>query len=280
MTREGPRPQDKADTTRRRREHGLGGNPSITDFLQFHVESSLVSCAFASSNGEGQSPNWQDFVGIVLLLFIDSAIGFYEERNAGNAASVTRNGTWSEIESTDLVPGDMVSFKIGGIVPAECRLTETINVSIDQAAITSKSLPTGAPPVNKDDDATGHLQKILAQIRSFCLVSIDIFVLKILVLYPPLHFSYHRGLNNIFVPLIGAIPIALSTVLSVTLAVKLAKHKAIVTVIEELAGATILVPDTIEASVVAALGDLTKARAGIKLLDFKLFNPVDKHRQA
>ena len=35
----------------------------------------------------------------------------------------------------------MISFKIGDIVPADCRLTEAINVSIDQAALTGESLP-------------------------------------------------------------------------------------------------------------------------------------------
>ena len=95
--------------------------------------------AIVLSNGEHRAPDWQDFVGIVLLLFINSAIGFYEERNAGNAvkalmdslapkAKVKRNGSWSEIESADLVPGDMVSFKIGDIVPADCRLTDAIKI--------------------------------------------------------------------------------------------------------------------------------------------------------
>jgi len=108
--------------------------------------------AIVLSNGNNQPPDWEDFIGIVLLLFVNSAIGFYEERNAGNAvkalmdslapkAKVKRNGSWSEIESADLVPGDMISFKIGDIVPADCRLTEAINVSIDQAALTGESLP-------------------------------------------------------------------------------------------------------------------------------------------
>ena len=108
--------------------------------------------AIALSNGEHRPPDWEDFVGIVCLLFANSGIGFYEERNAGNAvkalmdslapkAKVKRGGNWSEIESADLVPGDMISFKIGDIVPADCRLTEAINVSIDQAALTGESLP-------------------------------------------------------------------------------------------------------------------------------------------
>lgn len=110
----------------------------------------LVAIAF--SNGEGQAPDWEDFLGITLLLFVNSAIGFYEERGAGNAvkalmdslapkAKVRRSGTWSEIDSAGLVPGDMISFKIGDIVPADSRLTEAVNVSMDEAALTGESLP-------------------------------------------------------------------------------------------------------------------------------------------
>ena len=182
--------------------------------------------------------------------------------------------------------------------------------------------------VGQDDDTTGHLQKILAQIGAFCLVTIGIFVVaEIFVLYAGFRYQYRRGLNNILVLLIGGIPIAMPTVLSVTLAVgatQLAKYKAIVTritAIEELAGVTILCSDktgtlttnkltidrntvktygpfdaeevillsayasrtenqdAIDMSVVQALGDPTKARAGIKLLDFKPFNPVEKRTE-
>jgi H+-transporting ATPase len=329
--------------------------------------------AIVLSNGQHRPPDWPDFVGIVLLLVINSSIGFYEERNAGDAvkalmdslapkAKVKRDGVWSEIESAGLVPGDMISFKIGDIVPADCRLIEAVNVSIDQAALTGESLPqskktgdqcfsgstckqgeaegvvisTGANTffgraaslVGQDDDTTGHLQKILAQIGSFCLVTIGIFVLaEIFVLYAGFRYQYRRGLDDILVLLIGGIPIAMPTVLSVTLAVgaqQLAKYKAIVTritAIEELAGVTILCSDktgtlttnkltidrntiqtygpfsadevilfaayasrtenqdAIDFSVVQAIGDPTRARAGIKLLDFKPFNPVDKRTE-
>ncbi|KAF8309109.1 plasma-membrane proton-e [Clavulina sp. PMI_390] len=356
----------------------------VNPFLQFlsfmwnplsWVMEGAALVAIALSNGQGQPPDWQDFVGIVLLLLINSSIGFYEEHNAGNAvkalmdslapkARAKRDGKWGEIESAGLVPGDFVAFKIGDVVPADCRLTEAINVSIDQAALTGESLPqskkegdqcfsgstckqgeaegvviaTGpntffgraASLVGQDDDSTGHLQKILFLIGSFCLVSIGIFVLlEILILYPDSRYgySYRRGLNNILVLLIGGIPIAMPTVLSVTLAVgaqQLAKHKAIVTritAIEELAGVTILCSDktgtlttnkltidknlvktygpfsvedtlllaayasrtenqdAIDTCVVGSLDDPARARAGIKLLDFKPFNPVDKRTE-
>lgn len=251
--------------------------------------------AIALSNGEGQPPDWQDFVGIVLLLLVNSTIGFVEERNAGNAvkalmdslapkAKVKRDGSWKEVESAELVPGDIVSFKHGDVCPADCRLVEAVDVSMDQAALTGESLPqnkklgdecfsgstckqgeaegmvisTGpntffgraATLVGQDNDQVGHLQMVLARIGSFCLVSIGTFVLlEILVLYAAYHYTYRRGLDNILVLLIGGIPIAMPTVLSVTLAVgaqQLAKHKAIVTritAIEELAGVTILCSD-------------------------------------
>ncbi|KAI9634834.1 plasma membrane H+ ATPase [Dioszegia hungarica] len=329
--------------------------------------------AIALANGEGEPPDWYDFVGIVLLLLVNSTIGFVEERNAGNAvkalmeslapkARVKRGGAWREIESSELVPGDVVAFKHGDICPADCRLVDAVDVSMDQAALTGESLPQGkklgdecfsgstckqgeaeglvistgpntffgraATLVGQDNDQTGHLQMVLAQIGSFCLVSIGTFVLlEILVLYADYRYSYRRGLNNILVLLIGGIPIAMPTVLSVTLAVgaqQLAKHKAIVTritAIEELAGVTILCSDktgtlttnkltidkenvkcyskwdvegvcllaayasrvenqdAIDGCVVGTLSDPKLARAGIDLLDFKPFNPVDKRTE-
>ncbi|GAA5993451.1 hypothetical protein JCM10908_002196 [Rhodotorula pacifica] len=352
---------------------------AILQFLSFMwnplswVMEGAALVAIALSNGEGRAPDWQDFIGIVLLLIINSTIGFYEERSAGNAvkalmeslapkAKCKRDGSWLEIESSDLVPGDVIAFKIGDIVPADCRLYDAINVSIDQAGLTGESLPQGkkvgdqcfsssickqgeaegvviatgantffgraASLVGADDDSTGHLQAILAQIGLFCLVSIGIFiVLEILILYPRFHYSYRRGLDNILVLLIGGIPIAMPTVLSVTLAVgaqQLAKYKAIVTritAIEELAGVTILCSDktgtlttnkltidkqtlktyskysaeevilyaayasrtenmdAIDTCVTGAIPALEDARRGIKLLDFKPFNPVDKRTE-
>ena len=100
--------------------------------LSWVIEAAAL-VAIARSNGEHRPPDWQVIVGIVTLLLINSDIGFYEERNAGNAvkalmdslapkAKVKRDGQWKEIESADLVPGDMIAFKIGDIVPADCLL--------------------------------------------------------------------------------------------------------------------------------------------------------------
>jgi H+-transporting ATPase len=204
-----------------------------------------------------------------------------------------------------------------------CKQGEAEGVVISTAANTFFGRAVSI--VGHDDDTIGHLQKILAQIGTFCLASIGIFIIaEIFCLYAGFRYKYRRGLNDILVLLIGGVPIAMPTVLSMTLAVgaqQLAKHKAIVTritAIEELAGVTILCSDktgtlttnrlTIDrnilrtygpfsaedvillssyasrtedqdandAAVTTALGDLLRARAGIKVLDLK---PLDFNRR-
>lgn len=276
-------------------------NP-IVQFLLFMwnplswVMEAAAFIAIALTHGSKHGLDWQDFVGIVFLLFINAIIGFIEQRNAGNAvkelmkslapeAQVKRNGVLKSIDASELVPGDVISFKLGNIIPADCRLIAIEGeVSIDQAALTGESLPVnkavgdevfsgstckqgegeaiviGTGPntffgraaklVGSANDEIGHLQTILAKIGNFCIAAIAIFIIaEILVMYIAFHYRYHRGINNILVLLIGGIPIAMPTVLSVTLAIgakQLSEHKAIVThvtAIEELAAVTILCSD-------------------------------------
>ncbi|GAU15199.1 hypothetical protein TSUD_09370 [Trifolium subterraneum] len=108
--------------------------------------------AIALANGSGRPPDWQDFVGIIALLVINSTISFIEENNAGNAAAalmaglapktkVLRDARWSEQDAAILVPGDIISIKLGDIIPADARLLEGDPLSVDQSALTGESLP-------------------------------------------------------------------------------------------------------------------------------------------
>ncbi|WRX19474.1 Cation-transporting P-type ATPase [Theobroma cacao] len=54
--------------------------------LSWVMESAAIM-AIALANGGGKPPDWQDFVGIITLLLINSTISFIEENNAGNAAA-------------------------------------------------------------------------------------------------------------------------------------------------------------------------------------------------
>nr|CAD1828008.1 unnamed protein product [Ananas comosus var. bracteatus] len=255
--------------------------------LSWVMEAAAIM-AIALANGGGKPPDWQDFVGIITLLVINSTISFIEENNAGNAAAalmarlapkakVLRDGRWNEEEAAILVPGDIISIKLGDIIPADARLLEGDPLKIDQSALTGESLPVTKGPGDgvysgstcKQGEieavviATGvhtffgkaaHLvdstNQVLTAIGNFCICSIAIgMFVEIIVMYPIQHRAYRPGIDNLLVLLIGGIPIAMPTVLSVTMAIgshRLAQQGAItkrMTAIEEMAGMDVLCSD-------------------------------------
>ncbi|KAJ0007743.1 hypothetical protein Pint_29473 [Pistacia integerrima] len=99
-------------------------------------------------------------------------------------------------------------------------------------------------------EVVGHFQQVLTSIGNFCICSIAVgMVLEIIVMFPIQKRSYRDGINNLLVLLIGGIPIAMPTVLSVTLAIgshRLSQQGAItkrMTAIEEMAGMDVLCSD-------------------------------------
>ncbi|CAI8611135.1 unnamed protein product [Vicia faba] len=222
--------------------------------------------AIGLANGDGKPPDWQDFVGIVCLLVINSTISFIEENNAGNAAAalmaglapktkVLRDGKWSEQEAAILVPGDIISIKLGDIVPADARLLEGDPLKIDQSALTGESLPvTRSPGQEVFSGSTCKQGEIEAVVIA---TGVHTFFGKAAHLVDSTnqvgHFQKHRkyrdGIDNLLVLLIGGIPIAMPTVLSVTMAIgshRLSQQGAItkrMTAIEEMAGMDVLCSD-------------------------------------
>ncbi|KAL0282510.1 UNVERIFIED_CONTAM: ATPase 8, plasma membrane-type [Sesamum radiatum] len=250
--------------------------------------------AIVLANGGGKPPDYPDFIGIVVLLIINSTISFIEENNAGNAAAalmaglapktkVLRDGKWSEQDASILVPGDLISVKLGDIIPADARLLEGDPLKIDQSALTGESLAVTKHPGDEvfsgstckqgeieavviatgvhtffgkaahlvdSTNNVGHFQKVLTAIGNFCICSIALgMVIEIIVMYPIQHRRYRDGIDNLLVLLIGGIPIAMPTVLSVTMAIgshRLSQQGAItkrMTAIEEMAGMDVLCSD-------------------------------------
>lgn len=57
-----------------------------------------------------------------------------------------RDGKWCECDASVLVPGDLISVKLGDIIPADARLLEGDPLKIDQSALTGESLPVTKQP--------------------------------------------------------------------------------------------------------------------------------------
>lgn len=220
---------------------------------------------------------WEDFSIILVMLLVNALLDFLQEHRALNAlkvlkqnlestALVLRNGSYQEIASKYLVPGDIIELKIGDRVPADAQLLGGDYLSLDESSLTGESLPVTkqttavvytntlvkqgqmlAVVVNTaantrfhsvvalisrtQQKETSHFQKMVLQIGHF-LIAFTLVLASIIVLV-----SLNRGdplaeiLQFVLVLSVASIPVALPAVLSVTMAVgamNLAKRQAIV----------------------------------------------------
>ena len=197
-------------------------------------------------------------------------------------ARVKRNGSWITVAARELVPGDLIRVRLGDIIPADATLLEGDPIQVDQSALTGESLPvqagtedtvySGSVVKQGEADAlvhaTGsgtyfgktaglveeahtvsHFQRTVLKIGDYLIVVALALVLLILGV------SLFRADNMLttiqfaLILTVAAIPVALPTVLSVTMAAGariLAKKQAIVSrlsSIEEMAGIDTLCSD-------------------------------------
>ncbi len=197
-------------------------------------------------------------------------------------ARVRRDGRWKTIPARELVPGDLIRLRLGEIVPADARLLDGDPVSVDQSALTGESLPVTAESgtavysgsIIKRGEiealvyATGertyfgktahlvetahtesHFQKAILKIGDYLIVLAVFLVILILIVTLFRGDNFLTTLQFALVLTVAAIPVAMPTVLSVTMAVGarlLATKEAVVTrlaAIEELAGVDMLCSD-------------------------------------
>jgi len=197
-------------------------------------------------------------------------------------ARVKRDGKWITPPARELVPGDVIRLRMGDIVPADARLLEGDPVEVDQSALTGESLPatrkagealfsasiirqgesgalvyaTGAntyfgktAELVQDTQTISHFQKAVLKIGTFLIILAAAMVALIIIVSLVRGDPFLTTLQFALVLTVAAIPVAMPTVLSVTMAVGarlLAKRKAIVSrlvAIEELAGVDVLCSD-------------------------------------
>lgn len=197
-------------------------------------------------------------------------------------ARVLREGKWSNPDASTLVPGDVIRLRLGDIVPGDARLLAGDPIEVDESALTGESLPATRKPgdaifsgsiVRQGETdaivyATGsktyfgktallvesahtvsHFQRAVLKIGDYLIILATALVMLIVVVALLRHDPLLDTLEFALVLLVAAIPVAMPTVLSVTMAVGaklLAKRQAIVTrlaAIEELAGVDVLCSD-------------------------------------
>ncbi|MDO4799751.1 MAG: cation-translocating P-type ATPase [Bacillota bacterium] len=94
-----------------------------------------------------------DSIIILIVVLINASIGVFQEYKADRAvedlkmmtsplALVRRDGQTVEIDSREIVPGDVVLLEAGRYVLADLRITESANLQIEEASLTGESLPS------------------------------------------------------------------------------------------------------------------------------------------
>jgi len=95
---------------------------------------------------------------ILMIVILNAVLGIVQEGKAEEAlaslkkmsapeAQVIRDGRRQSLPARELVPGDIVYLEAGNYIPADMRLVETMNLKVDEAALTGESVP-----VQKVDD--------------------------------------------------------------------------------------------------------------------------------
>ncbi|WP_394404764.1 cation-translocating P-type ATPase [Streptococcus sp. 20-1249] len=111
----------------------------------------LMAAAILSVVTEGME-GLTDAIIIMAVVILNAAFGVYQEGQAEAAiealksmsspiARVRRDGHVVEVDSKELVPGDIVMLEAGDVVPADMRLLEANSLKIEEAALTGESVP-------------------------------------------------------------------------------------------------------------------------------------------
>jgi magnesium-transporting ATPase (P-type) len=159
----------QAEAERRLAEHGpnrlaeAGATPWwVTLLAQFTsplIFILLMAAALTFVLGE-----YVDTAVIAAVLLLNASIGLYQERNAERSvlalmqlvsptARVVREGHEWEVDSAEVVPGDLLVLESGARVPADLRLVSATALRIDESMLTGESVPASKATAPVDRDA-------------------------------------------------------------------------------------------------------------------------------
>ncbi len=137
--------------------------PGVLAVLLHQFQSPLVYILLVATAVTLLIEEYVDAGVIFAVLALNAGIGFFQERKAENAvralmglvapkAHVVRSGADRVVESSELVPGDLVLVESGQRVPADLRLVSTTSLACDESLLTGESTPVAkrAEPLTSD----------------------------------------------------------------------------------------------------------------------------------
>lgn len=131
-----------------------GKKKNVLNILLAQFKEVMILILLAAAVISGIIGELTDTIVIFLIVILNAIIGFIQEYRAEKAmlalkqmavseAKVLRDGIIHWITSTEVVPGDIVLLDAGNAVPADIRLTESFNLTMDEAALTGESSTEG-----------------------------------------------------------------------------------------------------------------------------------------
>ena len=130
-------------------ERGLRSPLSVLagQFTEIMVVVLLIAAVISFLIGETT-----DAIMIMIIVVLNALLGFTQEYRAERAMAalkqlsvptvrVRREGHVREVAATNLVPGDIVLLEAGARVPADARVIESVNLRVEEAALTGESVP-------------------------------------------------------------------------------------------------------------------------------------------
>ncbi len=128
-----------------------------TTVLMRQVRNPILVLLLAAALVSGLTGGGTNAVIIAVIVALSVGLGFFNEYRAEVAmadlrskirhdAEVLRDGRTSRVPVADLVPGDVVSLRIGALVPADLRLLKVDELECDEGVLTGESMPVAKSP--------------------------------------------------------------------------------------------------------------------------------------
>src|ERR1035437_573098 len=137
---------DSSEAAKRLAESGPNelvdrGSNSILSILWEQLTGWLVILLIVAAAVSVYLGDYNDAIAIIIIVILNAILGVNQEYRAEKAMAalkrlavpevkVRRDGEVTEISARELVTGDIVLLETGNLVPADCRLTESVNLRI------------------------------------------------------------------------------------------------------------------------------------------------------